>query len=533
MSSFLKSSISATALVSLLILGGCNRGDKGQGALKSNEMAALDLDRADAEVFAKHFALNDCEADDMEALGALAGMGLGETGESGVKFTSRDTEAGKVTYRDLIVRDEGAEADAFTADLATFHCAKMDESGPTFDRLDLKNAMIRDDEVTFTFDTLNISDPTPDAAAAIVDGMLSPISSQGRGEIGFGGVSLTGATVSGDGFTGSLEAMAWGEDRENDLQGLADIMMETLEMSFDGDEASDGMKLSFEGMSARNMSVGGLDASQASTTGMIGSVLDGFTLLKKPYDEFVIGKLSLTASEFDVDFQGIEGKATERGDVVTVRQTLKPVTINLKPAMADKRATADMYGRLKTLGFENMKLSGSSVTTLDKSDDSLTVSDGLFVMDDAFRLNFEYAAEGLDAMIATVKDREAQGGPKDPMAMYDALKLRSLRLTLEDNSITERGVRLAAEMTGQTEKSVKRALGLAVLGAALAAENEVQAEVYSETVSAFADFVKNGGTLTIEANPPEPFALTPLLSGGGEDIDPATLGFSATQAPTK
>jgi hypothetical protein len=116
------------------------------------------------------------------------------------------------------------------------------------------------------------------------------------------------------------------------------------------------------------------------------------------------------------------------------------------------------------------------------------------------------------------------------MDAYDPLKLRNFRLTLEDNSIVERGLKLATEMTGQSEKNIKRSLGMAVIAAAMAAENEVQAEVYSETVEAFGNFVKKGGTLTIEANPPAPFPLAPLISGQGEDIDPDTLGFSASQA---
>ncbi|WP_427452018.1 hypothetical protein [Litorimonas sp. WD9-15] len=501
--------------------------------MKSNEMAALNLDRADTRVFSKHFELANCETDEMEALGALAGLGLGENGESGVSFAAREIDGATVTYRDLKVRDETASIDAFTADLATFHCAAMTDEGPSYDRLDLGNAMIRDEDVTFNFETLNISEPTPDAAAAIVGGMLGPISGSQEGNIGFGGISLTGATVTGEGFTGKLDTLAWGETRENDLQGLADMMVENLKVSFASQDGADGLELTFDGMSARNFAVGGLDASQVSTSGVVGSVLDGFTLMKKPYDEFVVGQLKLASPEFDVNFQGIEGQATENGDVVSVVQTLKPVTINLKPEMGQKPNTAGIYQQLKTLGFESMRFSGSSESTLDKRDDSLTVSDGLLIMDDAFRLNFEYSAEGLNDMVETMKGMTDLELRQNPLAAYDPLKLRSMRITLEDNSITTRGLKLASEMTGQSEKNVKRMLGVAVLGAALAAQNDVQAEVYSETTAAFADFVKNGGTLTIEANPPEPFPLTPLISGGGEDIDPDTLGFSASQAPTE
>ena len=109
------------------------------------------------------------------------------------------------------------------------------------------------------------------------------------------------------------------------------------------------------------------------------------------------------------------------------------------------------------------------------------------------------------------------------------MKLRDLRLTLEDNSIVERGLKLASIMLDQSEQNIKRSLGLAVFAAALKAENDLQAEVYTETVDAFADFVKKGGSLTIEANPPAPFPLAPLLSNQGEEIDPDELGFSAIQ----
>ena len=198
--------------------------------------------------------------------------------------------------------------------------------------------------------------------------------------------------------------------------------------------------------------------------------------------------------------------------------------------MADVPAFASHYEIIKTLGFETLKMSGSSVTLLDNADDSIAISDGLFVVDDGFVLNFEYAAEGLSDMIATLQQQAETNEVADPMAAYNSLKLRNFRLTLEDKSIVERGLKLASKMTGQSQKGIKNFLGLADFPAAQLAENDVQAEVYTETIQAFADFVKKGGTFTLEANPPEPFALSPLVTDKGEDIDPDTLGFSASQA---
>jgi len=292
------------------------------------------------------------------------------------------------------------------------------------------------------------------------------------------------------------------------------------------------MTIDFKGMSARSLSIAAkLDASQAmSANGVMESVVGNLNAFQKPYDELMVGTMDLDSEGFEFNFGGIEGLTTEKDGKIVTRQTLKPSVMSLKPALADEPSLKRNYDIVKSLGFETVKFSGSNVTTLDSADDSMAVSDGLLVVDDAFKLNFEYSAEGLKEMGTKMQAMMEADGTPDVMAAYDPLKLRNFRLTLEDNSIVERGLKLATEMTGESEKKIKLGLNMAVFAVAMAAENEVQAEVYSETVEAFVKFVNKGGTLTIEANPPAPFALSPLISGQGDDIDPATLGFSASQS---
>jgi hypothetical protein len=292
------------------------------------------------------------------------------------------------------------------------------------------------------------------------------------------------------------------------------------------------MTIDFKGISARGLNIGGkLDARRAmSANGVVGSVIGNINAFQKPYDELIVETLKIDSEGFALNFGGIEGQTTESGKIVTTRQSLKPTTLSLKPALGEVGSFKQNYDILKSLGFETVEMSGSSVTTLNSEDDSITVSDGLFIIEDGLVLNFEYAAEGLGETAAKLQNLAGSNeGIQDVLADNDALKLRDFRLTLEDNSIVERGLKLASEMTGQSEKNIKRGLGMAVFAAAMAAQNDVQAEVYSETTEAFADFVKKGGTLTIEANPPAPFPLAPLVTGQGEDIDPDTLGFSASQ----
>lgn len=520
--------ISAAGII-LLSVGACKPANKGQGALKSEGIAALNLSKSDSSVFSKYFSTQPCEVDELEALGALAGLGLGENGANDLTFASRNFSDGLVTYRDMVVQNE--DEVSFTVKTAVFHCPQMGDEAPGFARLDLTDALVRDTEgTTFTLGTLNIASPTPDAAGAIVDGMVNPTARR-QGDIGFKAVSVTDAKIQADALNGALKALAWGEMRDETGAGKADLTIENLNLTVPGSTRDQDMTLDFKGMSARNLNIGGgLDAQKAMTPdGAIGGVLGNLNAFQKPYDQLIVDILKIDSDLISVDFGGIEGQTEENGDIITTRQSLKPTVISLKPALSQIQQFERNYGIMKTLGFETMEISGSSVSTLNSAEDSVTVSDGLLVVKDGFSLNFEYSAEGLAEMTQKLGNLAEAGETPDPLAAYDSLKLRDLRLTLEDNSIVERGLKLASIMLDQSEQNIKRSLGLAVFAAALKAENDLQAEVYTETVDAFADFVKKGGSLTIEANPPAPFPLAPLLSNQGEEIDPDELGFSAIQ----
>jgi len=513
----------------LLSVGACKPADKGQGALKSEGVAALNLSKSEASVFAKHFQTKACEVDEMEALGALAGLGLGESGSNNMTFSARDFNGGLVTYRDLVFEEQGITN--FRAKTAVFHCPGMGEETPGYARLDLTDALIRDEDLQLQFATLNINTPSEIGASAIID-VMSGTRSFDDSKIGFDAVSMTDVTMTSDEMSGSLDLLAWGEERDETGLGKADLTMELLDLTLRGQNGAQDMTIDFKGMSARSLSIAAkLDAAQAmSANGVMESVVGNLNAFEKPYDELMVGTMDLDSEGFEFNFGGIEGVTTEKDGKIVTRQTLKPSAMSVKPASSDVPSFNRSYDIIKSLGFETVKFSGSNVTTLDSADDSIAVSDGLLVVDDAFKLNFEYSAEGLKEMATKMQAMMEADGTPGVMAAYDPLKLRNFRLTLEDNSIVERGLKLATEMTGESEKKIKLGLNMAVFAVAMAAENEVQAEVYSETVEAFAKFVNKGGMLTIEANPPAPFALSPLISGQGDDIDPATLGFSASQS---
>lgn len=488
-------------------------------------------------MFSKHFTTTACDVEEMESLGALAGLGLGESGANGVSFDSREFDNTRVTFRNLSVNKADIDESSFSAATAVFHCAKMGEEAPNFDRLDFTDISIKDgdENVEITAKTLNIARPSPEAARSIINNMTQ-LDTDSVNDGGFGAVSITDLKMKSDEMVGSLDALSWGESRNDEGVGRADLTVGNLNLVIANTDGGKDMTVDFEGMNARNLNIGRqLDTqSSLSSEDMVENILGGLNSFEKPYDEFLIEPLTISSEGFSLKSGGMEGKTSEKGKVITTRQNLKPTAIILNPALGENPSFAQQYGILKSLDLDSLDISGSSVTTLNSETDSMAVSDGLFVIDDVFRLNFEYGAEGVSEMISKMQTLAGNNNPngEDLIAAYETLKLNNFRFTLEDNSIVDKGLKLATEMTGQSEKNIKLMLTGAVFFAASQAKNELQAEVYAETVESFSDFVKKGGTLTIEANPPAPFALAPLFVGQGEGIDPATLGFSASQANT-
>ena len=138
-SSLLKLSVASAVLLSV---GACKATDKGQGALKSEGVAALNLSKSEAGVFSKYFETASCDVDELESLGALAGLGMGENGANGVSFDSREVKGGVVTYSGLKQTFEGTNEAEFTAGTLVFHCPKMVDDAPNFTRLDVKDCLL-------------------------------------------------------------------------------------------------------------------------------------------------------------------------------------------------------------------------------------------------------------------------------------------------------------------------------------------------------------------------------------------------------
>ena len=107
------------------------------------------------------------------------------------------------------------------------------------------------------------------------------------------------------------------------------------------------------------------------------------------------------------------------------------------------------------------------------------------------------------------------------------IKLNGFQMRLEDQSIVERGLKLAGQFRGATPEQVKKELKVALSLAPLMAGGGLEGEMIGEIGGAFGDFIQDGGTLSIVMNPKEPISMTEIADYKRSKLSKADLGFSA------
>ena len=526
--SLLKTSVSIAAISGLLILGGCKGGDKTGNSLSGQELSVLNLDKSNSKVFGSYFETGACTSNEQEALGALAGLGLGENGDQGITFSKREANGATISYSDLKMASSGS--DDISVKSAVFHCAGMTNENPSFKRVDLKDLKISEDGANINIGTLVVADASGSMANAVIEEMLGGSTIDLADGFQFPAITASDVTMNIEDMDFSAKSFAFGHKATEDDNNFGDMMIEDVSFKMLEPDTSEEITIDFEGLNIRNFN---MDSSvEGFLAGVSGSsdfnVLDSFTFGKKPYDEFSVGKFKMNSSFLTVDLEGMDGKATEKGGIVTIKQNMDPLSINILEAAADMPDFAEAYQQLKSLGFENMTFLASSESKIDSSKDTYTVSDGRFIMKDAFTLKMDYQTSGLAAVEASLKNMTEDELLENPLKAYEGLKINNLKVTLEDQSILERSIKLAADMTGQSEDQLKSMAALGAAGAGLAATNDFEAKLYVDTATAFAEFINKGGSLTIEMNPQTPLGIGSFIESG--DLDPETLGFSARQS---
>ena len=179
---------------------------------------------------------------------------------------------------------------------------------------------------------------------------------------------------------------------------------------------------------------------------------------------------------------------------------------------------------VKELGFEELVFESSQTQIIDSNTDTVTVKDGIVTMKDGFNLDYNYSASGVAELQNRLKTSKPGRGFNAAMA---AMALNGLQIRLEDKSIVDRGLKLAAQLQGTSPDTIKNQIKIASAGASLFAGAGLEAALMGEMGTAVSDFFENGGTLSVVVDPAEPIAMSELANLKRSDMTIKELGFTA------
>jgi|GEM_PF-1200513 len=541
----LRNSLLGTAVFAFastsLVLGACSPKDKGGSAQISAEAAPLGLSAPDEKVFAQYFDVSERDVAEAEANQALKALNLETKGV--MSWESRQGQNGNYVYKNVTSETDDGELSIGTTELFGVH---MEGDEASFDRANFKDINIQGDGVNLDIGAMSVARPSPKMAQAIISALQSK---EGLDDleakidvdetVSFGAISIDDIKVSGEEANGNISHIVWGVDEEN---RLADGKIGKVEFTLTGQDSTTS-KLVFEGGSARGLNMNAYeDVSPTGPNLGLGQLLGQMNLYSKPYDNIVVGEGSFTNDFVEATFEGFEGKAVEKGGVTTITQVGKPFRFSFLQQPEGPRA-AQGYDTLQRLGFDEIVLRSSQTQILNQNNDTIAVQDGLIDMEDGFRLNYAYEAEGLSAMVEKAKLEQANNDSdtdeitapsvEEALNALEPVKLRTMKMSLEDKSIVERGLKLASEMSGQSEGNLKKQLKLAIMAATFMGKSDLESEIIGQFGMAATEFIEDGGTLTVSVNPPAPISVKALAESRENNLNPKDIGFSASVIPPK
>jgi len=527
----LRTTSTALILCVPLVMGACSPKDKGPSAEKSAPAKALSLKGPSDKVFARHFEVPKRKVSEAEAEEALAELKLLKKSGKALNWDNSSGKNGNYVYKNLSTEnDEGI----LTIDRAELFGVHMEDDVATFDRADFSGIRIYDEEedVTVTMESLSVARPTPDMANAIMESLKHAKDMDDLEiheddlHLGFGAIAMNGLKVVSDEANITTKTFIWGEDEDTKLSDfkLADVNFRIQE---DDDEPITGSlgELSATGLKTgmfRNLPKGARNP---------GKLMGGFNPLAQTYDTVKMDDLDIDSRVVSVRSKGFAGKATEKGGVTTMRSVGEPFIIKLKEAPKDRDAKR-AYDMIKSLEFDEIVLQSSQTTVMDSNKDTIAVKDGRVSMKDGFALDYNYSASGVKALTDQLAEMESAGqntrrGKSQIDAAMSDLKLNGFQMRLEDQSIVERGLKLAAEFRGASPSQVKKEVKVALAIAPFAAGSDLERDMIAEAGKAFGDFLDDGGTLSIVLDPKTPISAAELSNLKRSDITMDDLGFSA------
>ncbi len=518
-----KSSVSTLVLsavvFSTLTLGGCNKKDKG----------------GDVKTSAKIEKLIKRNISDAQAQTALVYMGLDKSGAHALTWSARVGNKGNYTFTNVAPED----ADGGLAKLGGMEIKglRMQGKQAVFDHISFTGFKADDDGTIVSLKAFALSQPTAGLAQAFAELFKGDEDAFDDidGDFGFSALSFTGLGVENKDGILHLDGLETGKTKDGsgmfalhgfDMKSTRGDDNITLNL---GEINVQGVNLEkYENILPTIFNNGNTDIGEETLQNMLASI--------NPYDpdfkSMSLKDFHMNAGGLRIDLDSVLAKAEKKGGKIVMRQTMSPLTITPPKDSKDKDISKFADG-LKTMGYDALVLTVEQNSILDEKTDSMKVSDSYIKLKDGFKLSFDYNMVGYKAYMQEAaaksvgENKELHANPMAIIGMMNKLKVNSMRIELEDNSVVDRAFKLAADQQGGTPKALKAQAKMGLMLLPMAAKDKAQQKAADQLSKALGSWLEDGGSLILDLNPAEPIVMGDVIQGPmSKKFDVEKLGMT-------
>ncbi|MEL6946287.1 MAG: hypothetical protein AAFO73_01455 [Pseudomonadota bacterium] len=303
-----------------------------------------------------------------------------------------------------------------------------------------------------------------------------------------------------------------------------------------------------EPMVMKSVALTGFDGTQAGVEFSLGTIAVSNLSFPTSFSVLGVDDLQIYSAAAFKDFLVKQGGTTimsladlsgtitpaDSSGTITGTSNIDGLYVNLK-AVPDREAQKVF----DQLGYDKIEMTATGVGTYNPNTGVTDVTNTVFKLKNMFDLAFNYRLEGytLDVInqLNAANQKIESGTPmmQAYMAILPTLsqvKLSNLSLALTDQSITGRALDFQASQMNTTGDQLAQGAPM-MIGMGLAG---LQMPALTEMVTkAVGDFLRDKGTLTVEANPAEPVSIVTMVMSGQSNpkVIPEMLNLQMTATP--
>ncbi len=487
----LRHTVSALAVSTLLVFGGCKKKDQVTGESAANAVdrvadkasqsvkGALGLDRMGAGDLNKYFEVKKRNSSDADQ--ALASLGMND-GNAVMSWDSRDGSNGNYIFKNVKLKSAEGNVAVKRMELKGVHMADGDGN---FDVMELSDISLAG--ANGSIDSLKMARPHPKVAASIVSG-LSQLNTLDDLNMNvdidgapFGALMMKGLTMSSDESTAKVGVMGWGSD---ETTGKGSMLVSDLNVNAVTDTGTPAT-VSIQTISAKDVDMSIIDSLRDSTSG--NTSVSGMSPMGGGSGSVVIEKMEVVADAVRINLDSLQSKTEQKGDVITSRTILKPMVISMDDEVTDT-AMMQIKSMLSQTGVNELTLSGDFSSVRNKATDELSIKNSYLSVQDMLDLNFNGKMSGMKA---------AETNP-------NAMTVHNLAIDLTDKNFLNMAFEIAGKQNGVTGPEMRQqASGLIALAA-------LSGQIPAEMTTPLSKFLNDGGTLSLALNPAQPMSMGEL-----------------------